>query len=130
MGCGDLDKDSVATPLSHILGMLPGLWRAETPHNPRSGPWTRSMDAAQFLGSVYRRPMTKHVRTRDARPAGYQFCIRSLDEKVHRRLRAAAEEDNRSMASELWMLLDLREHWKQLTEPDHPLALPLPEVIA
>jgi hypothetical protein len=64
------------------------------------------------------------------RQAGHQFAIRALDDKVHKRLRQAAEEDNRSMASELWMLLDLREHWKDLVEPDHPLALPLPEVIA
>lgn len=55
---------------------------------------------------------------------------RSIDPTVHTRLVQAAKEDRRSVASEIRMLLDLREHWAQLTVPDHPLALPLPEVIA
>lgn len=69
-------------------------------------------------------------RTVRERPTGYQFCIRALDDSTHKRLRQAAKEDNRSMASELQMLLDLRERWYELTMPEHPLALPLPEVIA
>lgn len=65
-----------------------------------------------------------------ARQAVYVFNVRALDETPHRRLRQAAKEDNRTMASELMMLLDLRERWHELNVPGHPLALPLPEVIA
>lgn len=74
--------------------------------------------------------MPRDPRDGRKRQAVYQFNIRCLDDSTHRRLAAAAKEDNRTIASELQMLLDLREHWKELTEPDHPLALPLPEVIA
>lgn len=74
--------------------------------------------------------MKRVSRSSDSRQAGYQFAIRCLDDSTHKRLRQAAQEDNRSMASELQMLLDLREHWMEIAVPDHPLALPLPEVIA
>lgn len=61
---------------------------------------------------------------------GRLHSYRSIDGLTHVRLVAAAKADNRSVASEIEMLLQLREHWRELVEPDHPLALPLPEVIA
>ena len=88
------------------------------------------MDYLQCLRTVYLMPMKRLHRGTESRQAGYQFAIRCLDDSTHKRLRRAAEEDNRTMASELQMLLDLREHWKELVTPDHPLALPLPEVVA
>lgn len=74
--------------------------------------------------------MKKPVPRGERRQATYLFAVRCLDDSTHKRLAQAAKDDNRTIASELQMLLDLREHWHKLTVPEHPLALPLPEVIA